>query len=248
MPNIIQIPLNQLKYFKPLGPQFKPNEQVEAMAADIRKSGIRTPLIVRPVGDLFEVVCGLVRWKGAIVAGLATAPAEVRNLTDDEALELSMSDNIRELDDIDFHFDSDDSFTDMTLSSGTARVVGPYKIDEPLGRGFCKLFSNDFSIEEVKKILQTSDVDYRNLENDLSMFWAGLKNGRLHLEGSGYDCGQVLLCYIEAYLDPEKPDVAFRGPNQELWGQLTESERAEVAADAERLSPIVNGAMPIPSA
>jgi hypothetical protein len=74
---IIQIPLSRLKYFKALGSPAEPNAQVEAMAADIKVHGIREPLIVRPVGDLFEVVCGLVRWKGAIVGGLETIPAEV---------------------------------------------------------------------------------------------------------------------------------------------------------------------------
>ncbi|WP_431191948.1 ParB N-terminal domain-containing protein [Pseudomonas rhodesiae] len=71
---IIQIPLSRLKYFKALGSPAEPNAQVEAMAADIKVHGIREPLIVRPVGDLFEVVCGLVRWKGAIVGGLETIP------------------------------------------------------------------------------------------------------------------------------------------------------------------------------
>jgi hypothetical protein len=34
------------------------------------KRGIQKPFIVRPVGDLYQAICGLARWKGALIAGL----------------------------------------------------------------------------------------------------------------------------------------------------------------------------------
>lgn len=241
MPTIIQIPLSQLRYTKGLVGQVKPNAQVDAMAADILENGIRNPLIVRPVGDQYEVVCGLVRWKGAIVANLQTVPAEVRQLTDVEALELSMMDNFRPASGLEFP----EQIAPAPAAGKTAsRAAGAaYKIDEPLGRGLCELFIADFSLEEMRELMQESNTDSSNLESELALFWAGLTRRRLHIEGRGRDSGQFLLCYLEAYLDVEEPNIAFVGPNEELWNSLTDAERSEVAADAARLSPIVNGVL-----
>ncbi|RMM39150.1 ParB/RepB/Spo0J family partition protein (plasmid) [Pseudomonas amygdali pv. lachrymans] len=243
MPVILQIPISRLKYFKPLGSAAEPNAQVEAMAADIKAKGIREPLIVRPVGDLYEVVCGLVRWKGAIVGGLETVPAEVRQLSDAEALELSISDNIRSLEDFDLTQPHMVDLPSPIIDVVSYRSKAAYKIDEPLGTGFCRLLAADFSLEEVKLLMQDSDVDSTNVAADLTMFWAGLGNGRLHIEGIGDDCGQFILAYIEAYLDIEEPNVAFAGPNVGIWESLTESEREQVVSDANRLNPIVNAAL-----
>ncbi|WP_439126359.1 MAG: ParB/RepB/Spo0J family partition protein (plasmid) [Pseudomonas rhizophila] len=242
---IIQIPLSRLKYFKALGTTAEPNARVEAMAADIKVHGIREPLIVRPVGDLFEVVCGLVRWKGAVVGGLETVPAEVRQLNDAEALELSMVDNMRPVGELEFLqaelADQPMPIVDVVSHTSTA----PYKIDEPLGTGFCRLLESDFSLEEVQLLMKDSSVDSRNLEADLAMFWEGLAIGRLHVEGCGHDCGQFILAYIEAYFDVENPDVAFKGPNIEIWQNLTDGEREQVVADAIRLNPLVNAAVSV---
>ncbi|WP_346343137.1 ParB N-terminal domain-containing protein [Pseudomonas sp. WS 5503] len=242
---IIQIPLSRLKYFKALGSPAEPNAQVEAMAADIKVHGIREPLIVRPVGDLFEVVCGLVRWKGAIVGGLETIPAEVRQLNDAEALELSIMDNMRPLGELELPhaevIDQPMPIIDVVRYTSTT----PYKIDEPLGIGFCRLLESDFSLEDVQLLMKDSAVDSSNLEVDLSMFWEGLADGRLHIEGRGDDCGQFILAYIEDYFDVEEPDVAFTGPNIGIWQNLTDGEREQVVADAIRLNPIVNAALSV---
>lgn len=93
MPQIIEIKLSQLKYYELLRADTHTNEYTQAIADDIAKNGIRKPLIVRPVGDMYEVVFGLARWKGALIAGLSTVPAEERQLTDQEAAELAISDN-----------------------------------------------------------------------------------------------------------------------------------------------------------
>jgi ParB/RepB/Spo0J family partition protein len=90
------IPLAQLKYFRD-GDLKHPdaNSYIDALAADIQEKGIRTPLIVRPVGDMYEVVCGLKRWKAALVAGLKSVPVEIRNLSDADATRLASEDNFR---------------------------------------------------------------------------------------------------------------------------------------------------------
>jgi ParB/RepB/Spo0J family partition protein len=87
MSEIVQLRLSDLKYYDMGLVAADPNANTEALAADVKKRGILTPLIVRPVGDVYEVLDGLARWKAAIIVGLDTVPAIVKkvSLSDAEA-------------------------------------------------------------------------------------------------------------------------------------------------------------------
>lgn len=96
MAQVTSLPLAQLKYFGQgdlSHPEYT-NDFIDALASDILANGIKKPLIVRPVGDIYEVVCGLKRWKAAIVAGLTSVPVEIRALNDADALRLAAQDNL----------------------------------------------------------------------------------------------------------------------------------------------------------
>ncbi|MEN6458232.1 MAG: ParB/RepB/Spo0J family partition protein [Thermoguttaceae bacterium] len=59
----------------------------------IRDHGILQPLLVRPVGDLYEIIEGCHRFTAAKEAGLETLPCLIRETTDDEALVLMLQAN-----------------------------------------------------------------------------------------------------------------------------------------------------------
>jgi len=61
----------------------------------IRRHGVLQPIVVRPSSGGFEVVAGERRWRAAEAAGLSTIPAVVRSLTDQEALELALVENLQ---------------------------------------------------------------------------------------------------------------------------------------------------------
>jgi ParB family transcriptional regulator, chromosome partitioning protein len=62
-----------------------------SLADSIRERGVLQPIIVRPVGDGYEVVAGERRWRAARLAGEATIPA----LVDDAgSLELALIENV----------------------------------------------------------------------------------------------------------------------------------------------------------
>jgi len=69
--------------------------KLEELAQSIRTTGIIQPLLVRPSGGLFELVAGERRWRAAQLAGLARVPAIVRNIADDNLLELALIENIQ---------------------------------------------------------------------------------------------------------------------------------------------------------
>lgn len=65
------------------------------LAASIRQLGILEPLIVRIAGDGFELVAGERRLRAAREAGLQIAPCVIRILTDREALEVQLVENLQ---------------------------------------------------------------------------------------------------------------------------------------------------------
>jgi ParB family chromosome partitioning protein len=69
--------------------------KLEELAQSIRTSGIIQPLLVRPLGGLFELVAGERRWRAAQLAGLLRIPAIIREIPDDRLLELALIENIQ---------------------------------------------------------------------------------------------------------------------------------------------------------
>ena len=73
-------------------------EALQELIDSIRQHGIIQPLIVRQVGERFELIAGERRWRAAQEIGLATAPAIVRTANDLEVLELSLIENLQRAD------------------------------------------------------------------------------------------------------------------------------------------------------
>ena len=74
---------------------FFDEAKLEELAQSIRTTGIIQPLLVRPMGGLFELVAGERRWRAAQIAGLARIPAIVREIPDDRLLEFALVENIQ---------------------------------------------------------------------------------------------------------------------------------------------------------
>jgi ParB family chromosome partitioning protein len=65
------------------------------LAASIRESGIVQPLLVRTRGERYQIVAGERRFRAAQAAGLATVPVTVRDVADEQLLELALVENIQ---------------------------------------------------------------------------------------------------------------------------------------------------------
>ena len=68
------------------------------LANSIREKGVIQPLIVRAIGDEFQIVAGERRWRAAQIAQLHDLPVLVRNLDDTEVLEIAIIENIQRSD------------------------------------------------------------------------------------------------------------------------------------------------------
>ena len=68
------------------------------LSMSIREKGVIQPLIVRPKGDVFEIVAGERRWRAAQRAQVHEVPVIVREFTDTEVLEVGIIENIQRAD------------------------------------------------------------------------------------------------------------------------------------------------------
>ena len=78
---------------------FRPDE-LEELARSIKERGLVQPLVVRPAPDRegYEVVAGERRWRAAQMAALHNVPVIIRDLTDQEVLELAIIENVQRTD------------------------------------------------------------------------------------------------------------------------------------------------------
>lgn len=80
----------------PLQPRLEfRSEHLIELVESIRERGIIQPLIVRKVGDKFELIAGERRWRAARELNLPEAPAIVRQASDREVLELALIENLQ---------------------------------------------------------------------------------------------------------------------------------------------------------
>ncbi len=75
-------------------------ESLEDLAASIRSQGVVQPIVVRPIGKLgpsqrYEIIAGERRWRAAQLAGLGEIPALVKDVADEDAIEMALIENIQ---------------------------------------------------------------------------------------------------------------------------------------------------------
>ena len=64
------------------------------LSRSLKESGVLQPVVVRRVGQGYELIVGERRWRAAKMAGFERIPAMVRDATDAQALELALIENL----------------------------------------------------------------------------------------------------------------------------------------------------------
>jgi len=81
--------------------QYQPRKDMNPAALDeladsIRRQGIMQPIMVRPLGpETYEIVAGERRWRAAQLAGLASVPVIVKEISNEDAIALALIENIQ---------------------------------------------------------------------------------------------------------------------------------------------------------
>jgi ParB family chromosome partitioning protein len=92
-----QVPLDHIdpSQFQPR--RAFPEDSLRELADSIRASGVVQPILLRRSATTegrYQLVVGERRWRAARLAGLETVPAVTRELTDQDALELALTENL----------------------------------------------------------------------------------------------------------------------------------------------------------
>ena len=64
------------------------------LSASLRQSGVLQPVVVRRLGDGYQLIVGERRWRAAKLAGITRIPAVIREVSDAQSLELALVENL----------------------------------------------------------------------------------------------------------------------------------------------------------
>jgi ParB family transcriptional regulator, chromosome partitioning protein len=89
------LPLQQLRPGR-YQPRTKMNpESLRELAESIKVQGVMQPVLVRPVGDGYEIIAGERRVRAAAIAGLHEVPVIIKQVPDNTALAMALIENIQ---------------------------------------------------------------------------------------------------------------------------------------------------------
>ena len=96
LPKIYDIPLAEIDEFPNHPFKVKDDEDMLQLVESVRERGIITPITIRRKEDgRYEIVSGHRRKRACEIAGLETIPAEIKNLTRDEAIIMMVESNLQ---------------------------------------------------------------------------------------------------------------------------------------------------------
>lgn len=71
------------------------HDRLQELSQSIKNHGVMQPIVVRRKGERCTLIAGERRWRAASLAGLAAIPAIVRDVSDQEVLELTLIENVQ---------------------------------------------------------------------------------------------------------------------------------------------------------
>ena len=95
---IIEVPLDDI-----IPNRFQPRltfdeQSLNELAKSIKLHGIIQPLVLRKVGNKYEIIAGERRYKASYIAGLTKVPAIILDLNDNESAEVAIVENLQRRD------------------------------------------------------------------------------------------------------------------------------------------------------
>ncbi len=89
------ISISQIRFNEDQPRRHFDDEALTDLAESISSRGVLEPVLVRRVGDAFELIAGERRTRAAMKAGLQQIPAVILDVGDNEALEISIMENLQ---------------------------------------------------------------------------------------------------------------------------------------------------------
>lgn len=201
---------------------FEP-EPLQELANSIRTHGIIQPIIVRRVGERFELVAGERRWRAARMAGLAEVPVVIQQIGDDKLLEVALIENIQRSD-----------LNPMEIARALARLQKEFSLQhEELALRTGKDRSTITNLLRLLKLPE--EVQLMVQERRLSMGQAkvilGLPSETMQLDAAQKAVAQGLNVrhlerLVKKMLEPREGEASEEKPDPNVQAAIEELERA----------------------
>ncbi|UMZ75177.1 ParB/RepB/Spo0J family partition protein [Natranaerofaba carboxydovora] len=93
--NISEVDINKLRANPNQPRKSISDEKIRELTESIKNHGVLQPLIVRKLGELYQIIAGERRWKAAKEAGLKKVPIILKDLSDSEVMQVALLENIQ---------------------------------------------------------------------------------------------------------------------------------------------------------
>ncbi len=91
----VELPVAQIRAARRQPRSEFDDERLAELADSIAESGLIQPLVVREKQGSYELIAGERRWRACQIAGIDTAPAVIKDVTDTEAYTLALVENVQ---------------------------------------------------------------------------------------------------------------------------------------------------------
>ena len=146
--------------------EFEP-EALNELSDSIAQHGVLQPLVVRPIfGGGYEIVAGERRFRAARMAGLTQVPVVIRELTDEQTMELALIENLQRED-----------LSDLELAMGYQSLMKEYDMTQEQIAGTVNKSRSSVANalrliklpESVKTLLKNGDISSGHARAILSL-------------------------------------------------------------------------------
>lgn len=94
-PGVVQLAIEEVQPDKSQPRRHFEDAKIEELAASIRSKGVIQPILVRRDGSKYRIIAGERRWRASQRAGLKYVPVLVKEVTERQAFELALIENIQ---------------------------------------------------------------------------------------------------------------------------------------------------------
>ena len=92
----VTLPLREIEPNREQPRKTFDEKALNELADSIRKNGVLQPLLVRPMQDgSYQLVAGERRWRASRIAGLHEVPVIIREMSDEQAMEIALIENLQ---------------------------------------------------------------------------------------------------------------------------------------------------------
>ena len=135
---------------------FFDDENLRALSESIREKGVLQPLLVRKRNDKYEIIAGERRWRAARMAGLKTVPVVLKDLSDQETLEIALIENLQR-----------ENLSAIEEAEGLNRLIKEYEYtQDTLGKVIGK--SRSYIANSLRLLMLPQEVRQLIQDNKLS--------------------------------------------------------------------------------